>query len=263
MFFVLNPVQKKRGFFSRLRNILRGRPHNITKIDMPQGFYYIIECSLCPGARELGALRRLTQSRGGTVLAPEGMRLPPGCGLLRADSRAFRTGLLTETALHVLSRRTDIHSAALIDIEGRQIHLAERLLQSIQAVYVVTADMARYAALNTQLGAELGAELILQPHAGCTEWVNAVIAPDGTERAGVPVCHPLIFAPDTFDALDVSPGDCPVPRIFKPFLPANIPADVFAAALYEMPVGIRRADFMPKTLSRLGRQIEIKDLIGT
>ena len=261
MFFVLDPVRETRGFFGRLRHILRGRPHNITKIDMPQGFYYLIRCSPQPGMRELRALLRLTVGTGGSVLAPEELRLPPDSGLIRADSRAFRTELLIETAMYALSHRSDVHSIALIDIDGRHTQLAGRLLRNIQAVYVVTADEARYSALNTQLGAELGAELILQPHAGCTEWVNAVIAPGGTGRAGVPVCHPLVFAPDTFDALDVSPRDCHIPRDFRPFLPADIPSDIFAAALYEMPIGIRKAEFMPKTLSRLGRRIDVADLI--
>ena len=265
MFFVLDRVPaKRRGFFGRLWYAARGRPHTVTRVDMPQGYYYVILCSPKPDAKEFSRLRALTARQNGQVLAPGDMLLPKGCGLSRQDSRAFRTRQLIDAALHVLERRGPaIKSAALIDVDGRWQGLAERMLRIVSTVYVVTADQNRYPALNGQLGRELGAELILQPHAECVDGVNAVIAPGGVGGIEGHVCHPMIFAPDTFDALDIAPQNCIVPPRFLPFLPQGIGSDVFAAALCHLPALTHSHEFLPETLCRMGREIALSDLANS
>ena len=264
MFVVLSEVPPKRrglikGFLYRRRGFLP----EVRRVTVGETHYFLFELERNRGALPLARVRALTGRLDGWVLAPEGMVLPPDSGLMRTDSRAYRTHLLIRAAMAFVERQPGGGvwlSVTLIDVDGRCAELAGQLLRRCGTVCVVTAAGERYCAANDHLGRTIGAELILREDAGCVDQSDCVIAPFGLARVGMVTIHPWLFAADTPEGWDVAREQVPLPAPYAAHLPRGIAPDVFAAALFERCGLAALSEQMPSGLMRGNRRLPLEIL---
>lgn len=275
MFAVLQPVLgKPAGLRNRLRAwrrppvwIEEGRAGDIR--------FALVRTRCKDGQPNWSRVYRTAGREAGRLVLPEGCQPPPGSGVCRYDSSAYRRILLQNAFFRCMaSCDPRLLTVALVDWEARYCELAIKLLIRAVSVRVVTDRPETYAAYADRARAELGASLIITDDTNCLESVTAVLAPEGLtgcrrressscKRGGPTLIRPInrLFFNGQADALFglTVDGKCiRLPEPYESLLPEGVDRLDFAAALYDSGRPNSLARLLPSYIRKEGLRIPLR-----
>lgn len=234
VFVVLQIREAKRpSLLQRLRLRPRQPQVRLTKQEIGNTFFYILEHFCHNGAVNWKTVYQAVGREAGRILLPSGVTPPAGSGISGYDSSEYRRLLLINAFLYCIRKvRPAELVVTLLDFDGLFGELALHLLRRAAAVWVVTRREDRYEQYNETAARMFGAQLILTGDTACVASSAAVLAPKGLRGFGTLPLHPFLFSPDGAGFF-VAGDALTLPSPYGENRPEEIGRVDFAAALCE------------------------------